>query len=141
MSQSPPWSWAFLLVTASALLTTIVTARADGGGPSQAHAETEAPGAALRREAAAIFRQRCAACHGERGAGDGAAAAALQPKPRDLTDPAWQDAIADDDLERIVLLGGAATGKSVLMPANPDLTDKPALLGALREHVRSLRRE
>ena len=32
----------------------------------------------------AIFTQRCAVCHGERGAGDGPAAASLNPRPPDL---------------------------------------------------------
>lgn len=30
------------------------------------------------------YRERCAACHGERGRGDGPAGAALDPKPADL---------------------------------------------------------
>lgn len=32
----------------------------------------------------ATFQQRCAACHGERGRGDGPAAAGLHPPPADL---------------------------------------------------------
>ncbi len=36
----------------------------------------------------ASFQRNCAACHGDRGAGDGPAAAALNPKPRNLaTEP------------------------------------------------------
>lgn len=33
---------------------------------------------------AAIYAERCASCHGDTGAGDGAAAAALDPKPAKL---------------------------------------------------------
>ena len=33
----------------------------------------------------ALFRQNCAACHGEGGLGDGAASAGLRPSPRNLT--------------------------------------------------------
>ena len=34
---------------------------------------------------AAVFRSRCTACHGAEGKGDGPAAAALRPRPPDLT--------------------------------------------------------
>ena len=32
----------------------------------------------------AIYRERCAACHGDRGRGDGPAGVTLEPKPADL---------------------------------------------------------
>ncbi|MCZ8341793.1 MAG: cytochrome c [Leptospira sp.] len=40
-----------------------------------------------------IFLQNCSSCHGEKGAGDGAAAAALNPKPRNFKAPAneWKN--------------------------------------------------
>lgn len=34
---------------------------------------------------AALYKQRCAVCHGEQGAGDGPAAERMYPKPRDFT--------------------------------------------------------
>lgn len=37
-----------------------------------------------------IFLQNCSSCHGEKGAGDGAAAASLNPKPRNYKAPASQ---------------------------------------------------
>lgn len=37
-----------------------------------------------------IFNQNCASCHGEKGAGDGAAVASLNPKPRNYRAPASQ---------------------------------------------------
>lgn len=37
-----------------------------------------------------LFATHCAACHGTAGRGDGLAAAALNPRPRDLTSPAVQ---------------------------------------------------
>ncbi|EMJ94294.1 c-type cytochrome [Leptospira alstonii] len=37
-----------------------------------------------------IFNQNCASCHGEKGSGDGAAAASLNPKPRNYKAPAAQ---------------------------------------------------
>ena len=36
----------------------------------------------------ALYLSSCMVCHGTKGKGDGPAAAALKPKPRDLTDPA-----------------------------------------------------
>jgi len=37
------------------------------------------------REGAQLFREACAACHGEHGTGDGPAADALRTRPTDLT--------------------------------------------------------
>lgn len=51
---------------------------------TQAVGSPQAPGAQadLGRQ---VFAQQCANCHGPGGAGDGPAAAALKPKPRNLT--------------------------------------------------------
>lgn len=46
--------------------------------------------AAAASAGAALFASHCAACHGPAGRGDGLAAAALNPPPRDLTRPAVQ---------------------------------------------------
>jgi len=62
------------------------------------------------------FVQNCAPCHGAVGKGDGAAAAALTPKPRDLTDKAYIGGLKDEYLIDIVKKGGAAVGKSAAMP-------------------------
>lgn len=64
----------------------------------------------------AQFVQNCASCHGQAGTGDGAAAAALNPKPRDLTDKAYMGGLKDEYLIDIVKKGGAAVGKSAVMP-------------------------
>lgn len=106
-----------------------------GGGSAPQPGETPA-----QAEARDIFRTRCSPCHGPQGRGDGAAAAALQPAPRDLGLAAWQDSVDDAYIERIILGGGAAVEKSPLMPPNPDLATKPETVTALRELVRGLRR-
>ncbi len=64
----------------------------------------------------AQFVQNCAPCHGQAGKGDGAAAAALNPKPRDLTDKAYMAGLKNEYLIDIVKKGGAAVGKSAAMP-------------------------
>jgi mono/diheme cytochrome c family protein len=97
-----------------------------------------ADSASAQAEAEKIFSERCVTCHGAQGAGDGPASAGLVPKPRDFTDPAWQRSVEDGYIEQIVQYGGAAVGKSAAMPANPDLMSKPAVVAALRAHVRAL---
>ncbi len=74
-----------------------------------------------------LYKTRCVPCHGESGKGDGPGAAALNPKPRNYTDVAWQKSVKDDDINKTILYGGAAVGKSPLMPGNPDLDGKPEL--------------
>ncbi len=89
-------------------------------------------------EAAQIFSGRCSPCHGATGAGDGAASAALTPRPRNFREAAWQSAVTDAQIEQIIRQGGAAVGKSAAMPANPDLDAKPAVVAALRAMIRGM---
>ncbi len=58
----------------------------------------------------------CTSCHGATGKGDGPAGSALNPKPRDLTDAAWQKSVTDELIAKAIKEGGAAIGKSPLMP-------------------------
>ena len=94
--------------------------------------------AAATQEADTIWQQRCTTCHGATGKGDGAAAAALNPKPRDFSSATWQASVTDEHIEKVILEGGQAVGLSMLMVANPDLASKPDVIKALRAHVRSL---
>ncbi len=94
--------------------------------------------AAATAEADTIWTQRCTTCHGAGGKGDGAAAVALTPKPRDFTLAAWQASVTDEHIEKTILEGGQAVGLNMLMVANPDLASKPDVVKALRAHVRSL---
>ncbi len=63
------------------------------------------------------FQNTCAACHGPEGKGDGAAAAALDPKPRNLTDAAYLSTKTDDHLYKVISEGGASVGLSPMMAA------------------------
>lgn len=63
------------------------------------------------------FKQLCATCHGASGHGDGPAAVALNPKPRDMTDAAWQASVDDDHIRTVIKNGGAAVGLSPTMTA------------------------
>lgn len=63
------------------------------------------------------YNQVCASCHGPGGKGDGPAAASLNPKPRDHTDAKYMSSISDEYMFKVISQGGAAVGKSQLMPA------------------------
>ena len=108
----------------------------DAAGDMPAGDTAAAPQADPKAEATAIFAQRCAMCHGASGKGDGAAAANLNPAPRDYTDKAWQASVTDDALHKIIVEGGTAVGKSMLMPGNPDLKSKPEVVAQLVAIIR-----
>ena len=63
-----------------------------------------------------LYGQFCASCHGQSGQGDGPAAAALNPKPRDHTDKEYMSKMSDDEMLKVIKNGGASVGKSPLMP-------------------------
>jgi mono/diheme cytochrome c family protein len=63
-----------------------------------------------------LFHHYCQACHGETGAGDGFNAYNLDPRPRDLSEPAFQKRKSDAELADAVRRGGAGVGLSPLMP-------------------------
>jgi len=65
----------------------------------------------------ATYDQYCAGCHGPSGKGDSPAAAAMNPKPRDLSDKTYAAILKDQYLLQIIKGGGAAVKKSSLMPA------------------------
>lgn len=101
---------------------------------------TSSASAADAAKGQALFAQRCAMCHGEKGAGDGALAATMPEgqKPRNLT--AGQNKYATDDakLKETISKGGAGVGLSVLMPAQSDLSD--AQLDDVVAFVKSLKK-
>lgn len=57
-----------------------------------------------------VFDANCAMCHGNAGKGDGAAGAALTPKPRNFTDKALMSKKTDNDLFKVVTKGSPNTG-------------------------------
>lgn len=79
----------------------------------------EAPeGFALKGDAAkgaAVYKQYCAMCHGDLGKGDGIAAAALNPKPRNLADKELMGKVSDWEVYLVIKEGGAAAGLSPMM--------------------------
>lgn len=57
----------------------------------------------------------CASCHGAKGHGDGPAGAALNPKPRNFADAAWQGSVDDAHIAKVIKDGGTSVGLSPLM--------------------------
>ena len=56
-----------------------------------------------------LFTSNCASCHGESGKGDGKSAAALNPKPSDLTDTAWKHGQSDGEIFALIRDGAKQT--------------------------------
>lgn len=61
------------------------------------------------------YQTFCASCHGADGAANGAVAQAMNPKPRNLTDAAWQDSVDDARIAKVIKEGGASVGLSATM--------------------------
>lgn len=120
-------SWAGVVIT-----LTLASAVIAMPGCTQSNAAFKA-----EVEAVGIFNNKCATCHGLAGEGNGPGAANCNPKPRNYTDKAWQQTVSDEMIEKAIVYGGAAVGKSAVMPSNPDLAEKPEVVQALRKKVRS----
>lgn len=82
-----------------------------------------------------LYKVNCTPCHGDQGKGDGPAAAAYNPRPRNHTDAAYMSKLTDQDIAKVIQYGGAIKGMP-LMPSNPAL--KGADLAAVVAYTRSL---
>jgi len=79
-----------------------------------------------------LFKQNCTSCHGDTGRGDGPAAAMLNPKPRNFTQPdKWTRGFRITDIFTTVTIGVKGTGMApfdFIMPA-----DRMALVHYVRK--------
>ena len=111
----------------------------EGAAPAPAVASARPAKAAVTPEVLQrgeqLYKATCAVCHGEKGLGDGPAASALKPPPRDHTDRAYMSTITDEDLAKVIQIGGVLKNKP-LMPGSPQI--KGADLEAVVAYVRSL---
>ncbi len=73
------------------------------------------PTGKVQADPAERYATLCTSCHGPKGAGDGPGAVALNPKPRNLTDTAWQSQATDDRIYTVIKNGGTAVGLSATM--------------------------
>lgn len=79
-----------------------------------------------------VYATYCVVCHGETGKGDGVAAAALDPKPRDLTTGEFKYGSTDEELFKFITEGKGA------MPPWGSLSE--ADRRAVIEYIRSLKK-
>lgn len=86
-----------------------------------------------------LFQKLCFVCHGKNGGGDGPAAAALNPKPRNFQDIKHMKKRSDKWLYTAIKKGGAAVKLSPLMAPFPQLKDKE--IKNLIAFIRSLGKE
>lgn len=90
----------------------------DGSVPEAVEEDTQAVAAADGDNVGLEkYNTFCASCHGMDGKANNATAMAMNPKPRNLTDAAWQDSVTDEHLTKLLEGGGAAVGLSATMPA------------------------
>ncbi len=80
------------------------------GAKGGAQAVAEVPGKKT-------YETYCVACHGADGKADGPAALAMNPRPRNLTDKAWQAKVTDPHIHKVIKEGGASVGLSATMAA------------------------
>ena len=117
--------WVFMTVTGVAF-----------GAAFAAGCSNITPEFKAQMEATKLFNNKCATCHGLAGNGLGPAAANCNPRPRDYTSKEWQLSVTDEMIEKTIVYGGAAVGKSAVMPSHPDLAEKPLVVEALRKKIR-----
>ena len=97
------------------------------------------PGEAVAKEfvASEVYNQLCSSCHGMDGAAATPGAMALNPKPRNFTDKAWQASVDDNRIYTVLKQGGGAVGLSATMVSFAGVLDTDEKLNAMVKYVRS----
>lgn len=106
--------------------------------PGQATASARAHQSLIQR-GKKVFSGRCAVCHGEEARGGGPMATTIPPpRPADFGQDRYAS-MPTDTLRRVIMQGGAATGRNPRMPAWGDtLTDeqRDAVIAFIRSVAR-----
>lgn len=120
-----------------ALVTDYLTAGAAAGA---AVPTTRAPASSPRTNpstGAALYARNCAACHGERGRGDGPNARYLPTPPAPHADSKLMSERSDDRLFDAIYAGGYPLGRSATMPAFGETLTRAEIRSLVR-HLRTL---
>jgi high-affinity iron transporter len=129
-------SWAFVMTLgagiALAASQSSTIARADKPAP----AARPAPDSTTIAAGHVLFVKYCQLCHGPTGHGDGPGSVALNPKPRNFTQPSQFRSKNDDEVFQVISKGGAARKLSAAMPPW-GTTLKPAQIWQLIAFVRT----
>ena len=106
-------------------------ASSDAKPAATASANTVTP--AMIERGGEIYKVNCVPCHGLTGKGDGPAAGALKPPPRDHTDHAYMITLTDKGIADVIKMGGAIKGRP-LMPSHPQIggADMAAIVAYIR---------
>jgi caa(3)-type oxidase subunit IV len=114
-----------------------------GGDSAAGHDSAKAPAApapaAAGFNAQQTYQAVCSSCHGQTGGGDGPAGLSLNPRPANFASGAFWVGKTDEQIVRAIRGGGAAVGKSPLMPAWGALYNEAQAL-ELARYIRSFSR-
>jgi len=87
------------------------------------------------QSAADIYAEKCAACHGDSGNGDGPAGKAMQPPPIPFSTALKGK--SDTWIATVITKGGPAVGMTPAMPPHPTLSDDQ--VKALIQYIKQLK--
>ncbi len=100
------------------LLSLAAAAVALAAGTALAAAPAKTP--ELVAKGKASYDINCASCHGARGAGDGVAAASLDPKPRNLATAPYKNGTSPDQVFATIEKGIPGTGMIPFAHLSPE---------------------
>jgi mono/diheme cytochrome c family protein len=87
------------------------------------------------QSAADLYSEKCAACHGDKGDGDGPAGKAMTPPPQPFSTAL--NGKSDSWIGTVITKGGPAVGMTPAMPPHPTLTSDQ--VKALISYIKGLK--
>ena len=96
---------------------------------------TVGSGAFAAQNAADLYAEKCAACHGDEGKGDGPAGQSMTPPPAPFSTALKGK--SDDWIGTVIVKGGPAVGMTPAMPPHPTISGDQ--LNALIQYIKGLK--